>query len=120
MANKLPRGRGTGRPRRAKNAGRKKQAAAAARKKATAAARRKPMKLAALAVVKAGAFKDAGGGGGDDDGSLGLDEFLGQVADAMIPAQQRLDLQSEAYLAGSSSPRPLPAMFRLPRLTGQM
>jgi hypothetical protein len=34
----------------------------------------------------------------------------------MISAQQRLDLQSEAYISGSSSARPLPSLFRLPRL----
>jgi hypothetical protein len=38
----------------------------------------------------------------------------------MIAAQQRLDAQSEVYLSSSSSPRPLPALFRLPRLKAQM
>jgi hypothetical protein len=61
---------------------------------------------------------------GDDrpgaSASLGFAEFLTEVAQAMVDTQSRLDLQSEAYLQGSSNARPLPALFRLPRLKGQM
>jgi hypothetical protein len=38
----------------------------------------------------------------------------------MVSAQQRLDGQTEAYLSGSSNPQPLPAMFRIPKLTAAM
>lgn len=52
--------------------------------------------------------------------ALGFSQFLTGVAEAMISAQERLDLQTEAYLSGSSSPRPLPTLFRLPRLKATM
>jgi hypothetical protein len=52
--------------------------------------------------------------------ALGFSQFLTGVAEAMITAQERLDLQTEAYLSGSSSPRPLPTLFRLPRLKATM
>lgn len=52
--------------------------------------------------------------------ALGFSQFLTGVAEAMIAAQERLDLQTEAYLSGSSSPRPLPTLFRLPRLKATM
>ena len=50
----------------------------------------------------------------------GFPDFLSEVADAMIATQQKLDLQTEAYLQGSSNSRPLPTLFRMPRLNAQM
>jgi hypothetical protein len=62
---------------------------------------------------------DDAAGGGPSKG-VGFAEFLGEISGAMVAAQQRLDGQTESYLAGSSSPLPLPTMFRIPRLAAEM
>ncbi len=66
----------------------------------------------------AGGTPKAGPAAANEEPSTTLEfsEFINGISEAMIAAQQRLDLQTEVYLSGTSSPRPLPAMFRLPRL----
>jgi hypothetical protein len=51
---------------------------------------------------------------------VGFASFLSEVSEAMLAAQHQLDLQTEAYLSGGSGPRPLPTLFRLPKLHGAM
>jgi hypothetical protein len=51
---------------------------------------------------------------------MGFAEFLNEVSGAMIEAQEQLERQTEAYLAGTSNPRPLPSLFRIPRLQAKM
>jgi hypothetical protein len=82
------------------------QARAAAPARAAAMA---PM----LAPAKAAAEPNA-------SATLGFADFLSEVAEAMLTAQQQLDLQTEAYLSGGSNPRPLPTLFRLPKLEAEM
>ena len=60
------------------------------------------------------------GDGGEAPKGVGFADFLGEISGAMVAAQQRLDGQTESYLAGSSSPLPLPTMFRIPRLAAEM
>ena len=58
--------------------------------------------------------------GAEPSRGVGFAEFLGEISGAMVAAQQRLDGQTESYLAGSTSPLPLPTMFRIPRLAAEM
>jgi hypothetical protein len=99
----------------------------------TTTTKRRQRKRSAPAAGKPAALTAARGGpeleslrgrGGDDGGEspkgVGFAEFLGEISGAMVAAQQRLDGQTESYLAGSSSPLPLPTMFRIPRLAAEM
>lgn len=53
--------------------------------------------------------------------AIAFQDFMGNIAEAMVEAQDKLDLESSKYLAGiSGKPHILPSIFRVPKVSAQM